>query len=284
MMATARDMLRRVPVAKATWRFAKGIKYRREIQALQSLPVFDPNSAGTPTQKLRLALLDAKQVFPFMIEVVKASGVELLPIVRAEDFPQNDDERQCAAALALLFNRYGSDKSTSHNYHHVYGAILARCGNVAAMLEVGLGTNNEDVVSNMTSGGRPGASLRAFRDYLGHGMVYGADIDKRVLFQEDRIKTFFVDQTDLSTIDQLRGNLPAMLDLVIDDGLHTPAANLAILKLALEVVRPAGWVVIEDIARAAVPVWQVVARLLPSWECHIIDANHGFLFLARRAV
>ena len=54
------------------------------------------------------------------------------------------------------------------------------------IFEVGLGTNNVDVPSNMGKDGKPGASLRAWRDYFPN-----ADIDTRILFKEDKIQTFY---------------------------------------------------------------------------------------------
>jgi hypothetical protein len=74
------------------------------------------------------------------------------------------------------------------------------------LLEIGLGTNNTDVVSNMGSEGVPDASLRAFRDYLPNARIYGAGIDKRILFEESRIKTYFADQTDLAAAARLRSH------------------------------------------------------------------------------
>ena len=40
----------------------------------------------------------------------------------------------------------------------------------------------------------PGASLRAWRDYFVKADIYGADIDKKILFNENKIKNFYVDQ------------------------------------------------------------------------------------------
>ena len=36
--------------------------------------------------------------------------------------------------------------------------------------------------------GKPGASVRAFRDYFDKAIIYGADIDSKILFFEKRIK------------------------------------------------------------------------------------------------
>ena len=64
------------------------------------------------------------------------------------------------------------------------------------IFELGLGTNNTDVAYNMGPSGRPGASLKSWKEFLPNSMIYGADIDKIVLFNEDRIKTFYCDQTN----------------------------------------------------------------------------------------
>jgi hypothetical protein len=68
------------------------------------------------------------------------------------------------------------------------------------IFECGLGTNNPNLASNMTDTGMPGASLRVWRDYFRNAKIYGGDIDKEILFEEDRIKTFYVDQLDTSSI------------------------------------------------------------------------------------
>ena len=75
---------------------------------------------------------------------------------------------------------------------YIYFEIFSHI-KVNTLFEIGLGTNNINVRSNMGLDGKPGASLRAFRDYLNIN-VYGADVDKGILFEEDKIKTYFIDQ------------------------------------------------------------------------------------------
>ena len=55
----------------------------------------------------------------------------------------------------------------------------------------------------MGKDGVPLASLKAWRDYFENANIYGADIDKNILKNENRIKTFFVAQTDPNTIKEL---------------------------------------------------------------------------------
>ena len=71
-----------------------------------------------------------------------------------------------ALTLKFYFNKYKSDKSLNHNYHLIYGALFPDTNKVKKILEIGLGTNNEKLISNMGKNGSPGASVRAFRDFF----------------------------------------------------------------------------------------------------------------------
>ncbi len=115
----------------------------------------------------------------------------------------------------------------------------------------------------MGAQGRPGASLRAFRDYLPQGRIHGADVDRDILFREDRIETFFVDQTDPASFAELRAVAGGDgFHVIIDDGLHSPGANLAVILFALDSLAPGGALVIEDIKQEALPVWHAVRAML----------------------
>ena len=128
--------------------------------------------------------------------------------------------------------------------------------------------------------GRPGASLRAFRDFLPRAQICGADIDRRILFSEERIETYFVDQTCQTSFDDLWLALgPCQFDLVIDDGLHSPNANVATMLFSLRCLKKGGTLIIEDISSDAIPVWQTISALLPSdLRPTIIRAKNGILF------
>ena len=98
-------------------------------------------------------------------------------------------------------------------------------------LEIGLGTNNVNLASNMGEHGTPLASLRAWRDYFENANIYGADIDKEILKDEERIKTFFVDQTNPKTISTMFKNIGVeKFDIILEDGLHEYSANVCFFK------------------------------------------------------
>ena len=169
--------------------------------------------------------------------------------------------------LGNLFRSHGSDKAQErHLYHRFYSSLLATRRNERLnILEIGIGTSNPKLPSTM--GGwetkyTPGASLRAFRDYLPSSKIVGADIDRECLFTEDRIDTYFVDQLSPSSLADLFGT--QKFDLIIDDRLHTPEANLNTLVAALPHLTKGGSIVIEDLAPTAVEYWKIAASLLHS--------------------
>jgi SAM-dependent methyltransferase len=262
------------------------IIHRQDITTIKRFQLFSPPYDSGPDKTIAaLAVQSANQTFPFIVHFIEVINQkhfsEPTPITL---FSNTVSARSAAMELKSMFDRHGSDKGTFHNYHHLYGAILQdRRGSTVTMLEIGLGTNYLDVASNMGSGGRPGASLRAFAEFLPLGCIYGADIDRRVLFQEARIKTFFVDQTRLDSFRSLACEVNCKFDLIIDDGLHSPNANIATLSFACDNLKEGGWFVVEDIQSAAIPVWRVISALLPTnYKSWIIAAEGGFLFVIRR--
>ena len=148
-----------------------------------------------------------------------------------------------------------------------------------------MGTNNIDTASNMGLHGRPGASARAFRDFLPGAEICGADVDRRILFSEERIQTFWVDQLSTVSLQELFAN-QANFDLIIDDGLHTIEANLNTLTSAMTAIRPGGWIVIEDIGpdSECLSVWLAVSSIIGDrFETFLLDTLGGSrMFLARQ--
>jgi hypothetical protein len=255
-----------------------------KLHLMNELTLFAPGSAGSYAACAGLTLQSAQQTFPFLVQLIKSLDIPYQAnTVEAPEFCQSKEDKASAEALKDLFNKYGSDKSQRHDYHHVYGRILNNSELTQTILEIGLGTNNTDVVSNMGEAGKPGASLRAFRDFAPHAAIFGADIDQRILLEEERIKTYWVDQTDLSSFTELDQKIPNDADLIIDDGLHSPNANIAVILFALKKIRIGGWVVVEDILEEALPVWQVISALLPtSYQSTIIKCIGGYVFTIER--
>jgi SAM-dependent methyltransferase len=266
------------------WVGTKVFGVRTNYEIVKQLAAFAPNS-DSPRAIGDLTILSAQQTFPLICLLVKAASRTVTAPQPIESlFPTQASSNE-TAELAALFNQYGSDKSSAHDYHRVYASLLGpRRRDPLRLLEIGLGTNRPDVVSSMGRQGKPGASLRAFRDFCPNAQVFGADIDKRILFNEDRIRTYYVDQTKLNSFDELYSSVAdGLFDLVIDDGLHSPNANIATMLFALKILRPSGYFIVEDIRSSSIPIWQVVAAVLPkSYSPKIVQAKAGLLFMIQR--
>jgi SAM-dependent methyltransferase len=191
--------------------------------------------------------------------------------------------------------KYGSDKARMHKYTAVYSALFKdRYDQHLLFFELGLGTNNPDAPSNMGVFGVPGASLRGWRELFPHALVYGADIDRGILFQEERIKTFYCDQLDPSSIGELwsQPDLQRGADIIIEDGLHTLEANVSFLERSLDHLRPGGIYITEDILREYVDDWNdqletVFSKRYPSYEFAFLtlpdrrNKDHNMLVIRR---
>ena len=154
--------------------------------------------------------------------------------------------------LKKLMDFYGSDKggkNNQHNFAQYYSDIFNnKKEKVKNFLEIGLGSNNLDVPSNMGIDGKPLASLRAWRDYFIYGNIYGADIDKNILQNEERIKTFYVDQTNPTSIKEMFKNIGiSKFDIILEDGLHEFNANICFFENSIEYLTDDGVYIIEDV-------------------------------------
>ena len=129
--------------------------------------------------------------------------------------------------------------------------------------------------------GKPGASIKGFKDTFTKSKIYGADIDKKILFSEERIKTFFVDQNNLETFKNITDNVNDKFDLIIDDGLHYQLSNLNTLLFAFNNLKKDGYFVIEDIGVWTIDTWKIVNKLIPNnFESQIIEmTDSNFVFL-----
>ena len=163
--------------------------------------------------------------------------------------------------LNNLSDRYGSDKGEvspdlnpyawpSHNYADFYNLVFGlRRNDVKSVVECGLGTNNPDLKSSMGVSGKPGASLRMWRDYFPNANIVGCDIDKDILFSEERIKTFHCDQTSDESVERFLDNaeiLEESVDVIIDDGLHEYFAGICFFENMISSLRGDGIYIIED--------------------------------------
>lgn len=149
-----------------------------------------------------------------------------------------------------MFTKHNSDKGSSHNYTTFYNHLFKSLGLLDKpinLFELGIGTNNISLKSNMGVNGTPGASLRAFKEYFPQSNIYGADIDNNILFEEERIKTFHCDQTSATSTRAMWNQIDKEFDIIIEDGLHETQANIAFLINSFRELKKGGVYIIEDI-------------------------------------
>ena len=162
-----------------------------------------------------------------------------------------------ATELCEIMGRHGSDKGSKdigtswHNYtllyHQLFNALRDR---KLRVFELGLGTNNVLLPSNMGADGRPGASLYGWAEYFPEASIYGADVDRGCLFNTERIKTYYCDQRSPADIAALwsQPELQEPFDIIIEDGLHTYEANICFMVHSLHKLAPGGCYIVEDVA------------------------------------
>ena len=97
--------------------------------------------------------------------------------------------------------------------------------------------------------------MRGFKEFFPKGEIYGADFDKTILFQEDRIHTFYVDQTDPESIKNLWNEIDGEFDIMIDDALHVFEANKTFFLNSVHKLSKNGIYIIEDITDEELPKW-----------------------------
>ena len=94
----------------------------------------------------------------------------------------------------------------------------------------------------------PGASLRVWKQFFSKAKIFGGDIDESTLFQEERIKTFFVDQFDSKSIDEMWNKIKQKdFDIIIDDGCHQFEGTINFFLNSIKFLSPSGYYIIEDV-------------------------------------
>ena len=157
--------------------------------------------------------------------------------------------------LCSIMEKNGSDKGYVntqgwHNYTVYYNSIFNKIKDEKLrVFELGLGTHNENILSHMSKNFTPGGSLYGWCEYFPNALIFGADIDREILFQTNRIKTFYCDQTNPLIINDMWNNdlLKENFDIIIEDGLHEFNANVCFFENSIHKLKKGGYYIIEDV-------------------------------------
>ncbi len=184
--------------------------------------------------------------------------------------------------LSELCEKYGSDKGGRSEFNiskrkpHFYTSYYFQKfhnyrDKILLVFECGIGTNDEKYQSNMGKDGKIGASLKLWREFFFNAEIFGADIDKNILFKSNRINTYYVDQKDKASIIKMWKRIKLNnFDLIIDDGNHSYEAAVSLFFNSFDKLKSKGLYVIEDVHAAYLIK---LARKLKNFNPTIISSN-----------
>ena len=141
------------------------------------------------------------------------------------------------------------------NYDDYYSEIFSlNKSRIQNVFELGIGSRDIDNQYNMNFLGEkylPGASLKVWKDYFINANIIGGDIDKNILFSENRIKTSWVDQNNKESIIDMYKNFGVeKFDIMIDDGCHRYNETINFFENSIDKLSSDGIYIIEDIAQS----------------------------------
>lgn len=159
-------------------------------------------------------------------------------------------------SLSEIFRAHGTDKD--HNgYTAFYVSLLSPFREERfTLLEIGIGTVIRGAHSSMQGWTeiredyRPGASLRAWRDYLPLAFIVGLDPQPDTQFEDERIMTVMADSTSAPDVSRvLQESLPGRppLRFVVEDGSHRAEDQIKTLASVWGFLEEGGVYVIEDV-------------------------------------
>ena len=185
--------------------------------------------------------------------------------------------------LCTLMGKHGSDKGGVYNppyprhcytkyYYELFSPIKH---NHLRIFELGIGSTN-NYPYNMGANGRPGGSLRGWREFFPNAHIYSADIDRSILVNEERIQTFYCDQGSKESILDMWNN-PALqeeFDIIIDDGCHEVFHNVTFFENSFHKLKKGGIYIIEDTIRPQEATW---LDKINYWEKQYPDSKFRYV-------
>jgi hypothetical protein len=162
--------------------------------------------------------------------------------------------------FADTFTKYGSDKTGYHNYELVYSALFNDESNINNVIEMGI---------------HMGASLRAWKDIFYNADIIGLENNLERFITEDRITSFYVDQTNEETFDKFIDFVQdKKFEFIVDDGSHYFEETKRTFTRLLPLLDLNGWFIVEDIRLEFEELWLDIAKDLPTnYQWYLINLN-----------
>ena len=162
--------------------------------------------------------------------------------------------------LDNLFLKFGSDKAggknhrsnkiwNNHKYSDIYSILFqSKRELIQGVIEVGIGSIDTSIKSNMGEHGKTGASLFAWSKFFPNAKVIGIDIDPNTLFQAPQIETYKIDQNDSESLIRFYNEMKARsIDIIVDDGDHQLESAIKTFTVLSDLLKEGGFYIIEDI-------------------------------------
>lgn len=153
-----------------------------------------------------------------------------------------------------IMDRNGSNKN--HRQHVIYTPFydaMFSSISVRYAMEFGIGSKDPSMPYSMNGQDTtPGGSLRGWREAFLSATIFGADIDEKVIFREDRIITYHADVKDRESLRQMwekvmRETGGEKMQVIVDDAVHEIAANRTCFEQSFSMLDQGGFYVIEDV-------------------------------------
>lgn len=164
--------------------------------------------------------------------------------------------------LCKLAYHYKTDKCPQIKHHFTefyYEMFKDRRESVKKVIEIGIGKMEPYLMR--------GASLYMWREWFPNAMIYGADIDPELLFSDDRIQTFLVDQTHPDELEKMIRRTGSDIDLFVEDGSHIPDHQVRACLAAMPLLDNPTYV-IEDVGDLD------ILNHLTGYECQVLRLSH----------
>jgi hypothetical protein len=173
-----------------------------------------------------------------------------------------------------IFNNWGSDKSSKHNYEIIYAEFKKTIKTSSRILEIGCGSNDPEIRHAMSPDYIPLSSLQALREIYQTENIEGADIDVKLEISND-FKVHYLDQFKRETLEEISKSFKLGFDLIIDDGVHDISANYLTLMYFYKILNPQGKYVIEDVPNSLIESWSFLLQEFDIMEMEVLSAGVG---------
>jgi hypothetical protein len=173
-----------------------------------------------------------------------------------------------------IFNKWGSDKSSKHNYEIIYAEFKKIMHTSSRILEIGCGSNDPEIRHAMSPNYIPLSSLHALKEIFQTESIEGADIDAKLEINNS-FKVHYLDQFKRETLEEASKGFKLGFDLIIDDGVHDISANYLTLIYLYKKLNPQGKYVIEDVPPSLIESWRFLLQEFDIMEMEVLSEDEG---------